>query len=52
MPVNCLRKQEETGVIVKMKGLQKNKFPKIEGKKPHLCRAKMRDDINPWSVEH
>ena len=53
MPFDCIKKQEETRVvIVKMKGLKKNQFSKIGGKKPHLCRAKIRDDSSPWSVEH
>lgn len=39
MPVECIRKQEETGVvIVKMKGMQKSKFLKVGGEK-HLIFA-------------
>ena len=29
--IECVRKQEETVVIVKMKGMQRNKLPKVGG---------------------
>lgn len=51
MPVQCLRTGKETRVIVEMKGLQKNKFQKIGGEKPEFCRAHIRDDINPQSIQ-